>query len=82
MRGVKANFFKKVPFLGGSDSFFKKKNIIFIVLGGSRPVSEFLGGVCNLFCKIRGGQYFAAEGRKIEGPPPWRCFWQLPLVGL
>ena len=24
-------------------------------------------------------QDFAAEGRKIEGPP-WICFWQLPLV--
>ena len=32
-------------------------------------MSEFLGGVSNLFCKIRGGQYFAAEGRKIEGTP-------------
>ena len=41
-------------------------------------MSEFLGGVCNLFCKIRGGQYFAAEGRKIEGPPPGDVFGSFP----
>ena len=27
-------------------------------------------GVCDLYSETRGGQYFAAEGRKIEGPPP------------
>ena len=33
-------------------------------------MSLVLGGVCDLCSKSRGGQYFAAEGREIEGPPP------------
>ena len=32
-------------------------------------MSLVLGGVCDLCSKTRGGQYFAAEGREIEGPP-------------
>ena len=28
-----------------------------------------LGGECDLCSETRGGQYFAAEGREIEGPP-------------
>ena len=32
-------------------------------------MSLVLGGVCDLCSETRGGQYFAAEGREIEGPP-------------
>ena len=47
---------------------------------GVKTIVGFFRGICILFCKIRGGQYFAAEGREIEGPPLWICFWQLPLA--
>ena len=46
----------------------KKKKIIFVALGGVKIIVVIFRGVCNLFYKMRGGQYFAAEGRKIEGP--------------
>ena len=40
-----------------------------------------LRGVCDLCCETRGGQYFAAEGREIEGPPPsLRMFLAASLI--
>ena len=39
---------------------------------------SFLGGVCDLCSETRGGLYFAAEGREIEGPPPRDVFGSFP----
>ena len=42
-------------------------------------MSLVLGGVCALCNETRGGQYFAAEGREIEGPPlPLDVFGSFP----
>ena len=38
--------------------------------GGSRTLSLVLGGVSDIRSETRWGQYFAVEGREIEGPPP------------
>ena len=40
--GVKVNFFKKLPILGGVWQFLKKKNIIFVALGGVKTIVGFL----------------------------------------
>ena len=61
------NFFKKGHILGGVKHLLASK---ICDLGGSRTLSLVLGGVCDLCTETRGGQYFAAEGREIEGPPP------------
>ena len=39
------------------------------------PVS---GGVYDLYSETRGGQYFVARGREIEGPPPKDVFGSFP----
>ena len=41
-----------------------------------------LGGVCDICSETRGGQYFAAEGREIEGPPPLRMFLAASLKSM
>ena len=41
-------------------------------------MSIVLGGVCDLCSETRGGQYFATEGREIEGPPPKDVFGSFP----
>ena len=43
-------------------------------------MSHVLGGVCDLSSKTRGGQYFVAEGREIEGPSPPRMFLAASLM--
>ena len=43
-------------------------------------MSLVLGGVFDLCSETRGGQYFAAEGREIEGPPPKDVFGSFPKL--
>ena len=93
-RGGQEKFLQKRPFFRGGQGKFLRKSSYFRggqtvlileiqdicrVRGGQDGSRIFQGGYIDLAGKLGGGQYFAAEGREIEGSPPWICLWQLPL---
>ena len=63
-RGGQSDFF---PILGGSSIWSP-------YLGRSTSLLHFLGGVHLVCSNFRGGHIFAAEGRKIYGPPQLLVF--------
>jgi len=66
------NTYALLRFGGGTDESLE-------IWGGLRPLLEKMGGVWWVGGKFGGGQHLAAEGRRIRTPPPYLCFWWLPL---